>query len=303
MQKSLCRSAALVIAGLMGAMPPAYADGCKASEEKTASAQMKMAEEAERSGKLKEAYSASGKLDAMCLPGNGYKQHEAMRKRIGLQLGQQEENAGRLAAAFDWYKGSGNGSEADRVKLKQVQASPRDRKLVSGAIDHFKYQNNSARETELRQLAARNAELELANEEKAFATRKESFKELSEAKDWFYYVGDGAAPKVRVRAEQRGDALAQDDTFRHMANASRYFGIAEARQKEKLLKDKALRLAQTHEKKGEISQARDFYSLAGEGSKGDALQERAEAQHKKAEDTRQKQFKKGQSDLEKELGL
>jgi hypothetical protein len=303
MQKKLMMSAVLAVAGLMGAMQSAQADGCNSAEEKAAAAQMKKAEDFERAGKLKEAYGAVGKIDPLCLAGNGFKQHETMRKRIGLQLGQQEEKAGRLAAAFDWFKGSGNGAEADRVKMKQVQASPRDRNLVSGAIDHFKYKNNDARVAELRQLAAKNAELELGNEEKAFAARKESFQELGNAKDWFYYVSEGAAKKVRERAEQRGDTLAKEDTFRHLENARRYFSIAEAKSKETALKDKAMRLAQAHEKKGEITQARDFYSLAGASAKGNELQQRADAQYKKSEDKRQKQFKKGQSDLEKELGM
>jgi hypothetical protein len=303
MQKKLMMSAVLAVAGLMGAMQSAHADGCNSAEEKAAAAQMKKAEDFERAGKLKEAYGAVGKIDPLCLAGNGFKQHETMRKRIGLQLGQQEEKAGRLAAAFDWFKGSGNGAEADRVKMKQVQASPRDRNLVSGAIDHFKYKNNDARVAELRQLAAKNAELELGNEEKAFAARKESFQELGNAKDWFYYVSEGAAKKVRERAEQRGDTLAKEDTFRHLENARRYFSIAEAKSKEAALKDKAMLLAQAHEKKGEITQARDFYSLAGASAKGNELQQRADAQYKKSEDKRQKQFKKGQSDLEKELGM
>ena len=303
MQKTFLMSALLAVTGFMGAMQPAHADGCNAAEEKAAAAQMKKAEDSERAGQLKEAYQAVGKIDPLCLAGNGFKQHETMRKRIGLQLGQQEEKAGRLAAAFDWFKGSGNGAEADRVKMKQVQASPRDRNLVSGAIDHFKYKNNDARVAELRQLAGKNAEIELASEDKAFAARKESFQELGNAKDWFYYVDDGAAKKVRVRAEQRGDTLAKEDTFRHLENAKRYFSIAEAKSKETALRDKALRLAQAHEKKGEISQAQNFYSLAGESAKGNELQQRADAQYKKSEDKRQKQFKKGQSDLEKELGM
>jgi hypothetical protein len=239
----------------------------------------------------------------MCLAGDGYKRHEAMRKRIGLQLGQQEEKQGRLAAAFDWYRNSDNAAEADRVKLKQVDASPRDRKVVSNALDHFKYRNNDARVAALRQLAAKNADLELVNEEKVFAARKESFKELESAKDWFYYVGEGAAKKVRERAEQRGDTLLKEDTHRHLENAQRYFRIAEAKPKEKALQDKALRLAQEHEKKGEITQATNFYSLAGASAKGNELEKRSEAQHKKSEEKRQKQFKKDQDDLEKQLGL
>jgi len=284
-------------------LPMAWADGCRTEEEKAAAAQMRKAEDSERAGKLKEAYEAAGKIDSMCLAGDGYKRHEAMRKRIGLQLGQQDEKQGRLAAAFEWYKNSGNAAEADRAKLKQVDASPRDRNVVSNAIDHFRFRNNDARVAALRQLAAKNADLELANEEKAFAARKESFQELGNAKDWFYLVGDGAAKKVRERAERRGDTLLKEDTFRQLESAKRYFGTAEAKTKEKAVQDKALRLAQEHEKKGEIIQATNFYGLAGASAKGAELEKRSEAQHKKSEEKRQKQFKKEQNDLEKQLGL
>ncbi len=302
MRKTMLISVVFVT-GLMGAAQFTLADGCRTEDEKVAAAQMRKAEDSERAGKLKEAYEAAGRIDSMCLAGDGYKRHEAMRKRIGLQLGQQEEKQSRLAAAFDWYKNSGNAAEADRVKMKQVNASPRDRNVVSNAIDHFKYRNNDARVAELRQLAAKNADLELANEEKAFVARKESFDELGRAKDWFYLVSEGAAKKVRERAERRGDTLAKEDTFRHLENAKRYFGIAEAKPKENALKEKALRLAQEHEKKGEITQATNFYGLAGASAKGNALQERAEAQHRKSEEKRQKQFNKEQGDLEKQLGL
>jgi len=303
MKKTILMSLVFVVAGLAGATQLALADSeCTPADDKAGAAQLKKAEDNERAGKFKEAYQAASKLGD-CLPEGGYQRQKATLKRVGLQLGQQEEKQGRLAAAFDWYKNSGNDAEADRVKMKQVNASPRDRQLVSDAIDHFRFKNNDARVAELRQLAAKNADLELANEEKAFAARKESFDELGKAKDWLYFVGESAAKKVRDRAEQRGDTLVKEDIYRHLENAQRYFDMAEAKQKGKALKDKALRLAQEHEKKGEIKQATDFYSLAGESAKGNELQAKSDAQHKKSEDKRQKQFKKGQDDLEKELGL
>ena len=291
------------VAGLMVVAQSTLADGCATAEENAAAASMKKADDADRAGKLKEAYAALGKVDSMCLGRDAGKRYESMRKRIGLQLGQQEEKQNHLAAAFDWYKASGNGDEADRVKMKQVNATPRDRNLVSGAIDHFKYKDNNARVAELRQLAAKNADLELAAEEKAFAARKESFQELGSAKDWLYFVGDGAAKKARDRAEQRGDTLLKEDTLRHLENAKRYFNLADAKQKEKTLKEKAMRLAQEHEKKGETNQAAGFYSLADAGAQGNALQKRADAEHKQGEEKRQKKFSKDQGDLEKQLGM
>lgn len=281
----------------------ASADGCRTEDEQAAAAQFRKAEDTERAGKLADAFAMLGKIDDMCLAGDAGKRADAMHKRIGLQLGQQEEKKGNLKAAFDWYQRSRNDEEADRVKMKQVNASSRDRNVVSGAIDHFRYRNNDARVAELRQLAAKNAELELANEEKAFAARKESFTELGNAKDWFYYVSEGAGKKVRGRAEHRGDALLKEDTYRHLENARRYFETAEAKPKVQAVIDKATRLAQQHEKKGEISQAANFYRLAGADAKGEEIEKRAEAQHQEAEGKRQEKFKQEQDDLEKELGL
>jgi len=300
--------AAVLALVLTAYLPMTWADGCgpeEIADGKKAAAQLRKAEEAEHAGKLKEAFASMGSGDFMCeddYKGKS-KRYEAMRKRIGLQLGQQEEKQGRLGAAFDWYKNSGHAAEADRVKMKHVGTSPRDKNVVSSAFDYFKYRDNNARVSELRQLAAKNADLELANEEKAFVARKESFDELGRARDWFYYVGEGAAKKIRERAERRGDTLLKEDTHRHLENAKRYFAMAEAKPKEKALQDKALRLAQMHETKGEITQARDFYSLAGASEKGNELEKRSEAQHKKSEEKRQKQFTKEQDKLEKELGL
>lgn len=296
-----CFSAAFALV-LTAYFPIAWADGCSSEEEKSATAQMKKAEGSERAGRLKEAYEAEVWSECL-LAGDGYRRHEAMKKRIGLQLGQQDEKQGQLAAAFEWYKKSGNGADADRVKMKQVNASPRERNVVSNAIDHFKYSNNEARVTELRQMAAKNADLALASEEKAFAARKVSFDELGSTKDWYYLVGEGADKKVRERAERRGDTLFKEDTFRHLENSLHYFEMAEVKPKVKAVQEKALRLAQAHEKKGEITQATNFYGLAGASDKGNELEARSEAQHKKSEEKRQKQFNKGQADLEKELGF
>ena len=60
---------------------------------------------------------------------------------------------------------------------------------------------------------------------------KESFKELGEAKDWFYYVGEGAAKKAHERAEQRGDVLAREDYRVALENALHYYNFADAKQK------------------------------------------------------------------------
>lgn len=295
--------AILALSTLLGLTQAVRADGCGASHERAAAAQLKAAEELERAGKLEQAFHATSKIDAMCLAGDGYKRHPAMRLRLGLQLGQIEEKQGRWAAAFNWYSSSRNDAEADRVMIKHVTVQPADRGVVGAAIHHFQSRNNPARVAELRQLAARNADRELASEESAFASRKDSLQELGRARDWLHHVGDGALGKMRQRAELRGDTLAREDIVRHLENARSYYRMADAKAKEAALKEKALRLARAHEKKGEVSQAREFYRLAGAGDQGQAMQERADARHRESEAKRQQQFKKGQDSLEKELGL
>lgn len=291
------------VLALCSYLSPAAADGCRTEEEKQAAAQMKKAEDAERAGKLRESYDMAGKIDSMCLAGDGSKRHEAMQKRLGLKLGQQEEKQGRLDAAFDWYSRSRNETDADRVKMKQVNVNPKNRNLVSGAIDHFKRRNNTTQVAELRKLAAKNADLELANEEKAFAARKESFKELVEAKDWFYYVGEGAAKKAHERAEQRGDVLAREDYRAAIENALRYYNFADAKQKAKTLRDKAMRIGDSLVQKGDNAAAVEYYRLAGATDKAEELRKRTEKQQKQSEEKRQKQFSKEQDDLEKQLGM
>jgi hypothetical protein len=306
------------MAAMMGATQLALADSdCNASNTTDGRPYFKRAQAAEQAGRFKDAFKeANTLLEGDCFTGYDSREVRALLNRVLNKQGSLSEKQGRLDEAFDNYIRSYRYedqdkikyTDADRVKMKQVNASPRDRQVVSGAIAYFQGRNDrigqdGARVTELRQLAAKNADFELANEEKAFSARKESFDELGKAKDWLYLVGESAAKKVRDRAEQRGDTLAKEDIYRHLENAKRYFSFAEAKQKEKALQDKALRLAQEHEKKGEINQAKDFYSLAGESAKGNELQAKSDAQHKKSEDKRQKQFKKGQDDLEKELGL
>lgn len=293
----------LALAGLMVGVPAALADDvCSAEDYSRGAAGSKKADELERAGKLKESFETLQSFDGMCVAGrDGFIRYEAMRKRVGLALGRQAEKKGQLGAAVDWYDRSGNTAEADRVRMQRVRTSPRDRSLFAAAFTRVA--PGDPNHTELLKLASRNADLEFAGEDKAFAARKESFDELQSARHWLGYLGEGAAKKVRERAEQRGDTLFKDDTYRHLDNARRYFDTAEAKQKQAAVKEKALRLAQAHEKKGEVTQAASFYELAGAGARGEALRVRAEAQHEKAEAKRQDTFKKEQADLEKELGL
>ncbi len=278
-----------------------FADGCREAETAQEMVKMKKAEDAEKAGKLKEAFNMARSIAWECGKGLGQRR-EAVMKRTGKTLGTREEKAGKLQEAFNWYESSGNKAEADQVKLKQVNAKPDDTNAVGGAISHFTYRNNAERVKELRGLASRNVDKWLAAEEKAFAARKDSRDELGKARKWVYYAGTGSA-KVTERAEKRGDTLAADSARRSIENAIAYYEFAEKPQKARSVRDKARKLGDEHASKGENKLAVEFYQIAGDSTKAAALEKKSEAEKQKAESARQGKFNKDQKALEKELGL
>jgi hypothetical protein len=286
-------------AGLM--MPLAFADGCRDIETAAEMVKMKKAEDSEKAGKLKEAFNTARTVAWECGRDLGPRR-EALMKRVGRTLGDQEEKQGRLKEAFNWYEASGHAAEADRVMLKQANAKPDDTNSVGGAIDHFKRRNNGERVKELRGLASRNVDKWLAAEEKAFAARKDSRGELGKARDWVYYASGGSG-KVTERAEKRGDTLAADSARRPIENAIAYYEFAEKPQKARSVRDKARKLGDEHVSKGENKLAVEFYRIAGDSAKAASLEKKSEAEKEKAESTRQDKFKKDQKALEKELGF
>jgi hypothetical protein len=288
------------LAGLTA--PLAFADGCRDSETAAETLKMKKAEDSEKAGKLKEAFNTARTVAWECLGNEAGKRREALIKRVGRTLGDQEEKQGRLKEAFDWYQASGLEADADRVMLKQANAKPDDTNAVGNAIEHFKRRNNEARVKELRGLASRNVDKWLAAEEKAFAARKDSREELGKARDWVYYAGAGSG-KVFERAEKRGDILAADSARRPIENAIAYYEFAEKPQKARSVRDKARKLGDEHARKGENKLAVEFYNIAGDDAKATALEKKSEAEKGKAESARQDKFNKDQKALEKELGL
>lgn len=288
------------LAGLVA--PAAFADGCPDQEIAAESLKLKKAEDSEKAGKLKQAFNAARTVAWECLGNDAGKRREALVKRVGRTLADQEEKQGRLKEAFDWYQAAGLEADADRVMLKRANAKPGDTNAVGGAIGHFKHRNNEARVKELRGLASRNVDKWLAAEDKAFAARKESRDELGKARDWVYYAGSGSG-KVFERAEKRGDTLAADNARRPIENAIAYYEFAEKPQKAGNVRDKARKLGDEHARKGENKLAVEFYQIAGDSSKAEALEKKSEAEKQKTESARQDKFKKGQQSLEKELGL
>ena len=288
------------LAGLVA--PAAFADGCPDKEIAAETLKLKKAEDQEKAGKLKEAFSAARTTAWECLGNDAGKRREALMKRVGRTLGDQEEKQGRLKEAFDWYQAAGLEADADRAMLKRANAKPDDTNAVGNAIGHFKHRNNEARVKELRGLASRNVDKWLTAEEKSFAARMESRDELGKARDWVYYAGSGSG-KVAERAEKRGDTLAADNARRPLENAIAYYEFAEKLQKAKSVRDKARKLGDEHASKGENKLAVEFYQTAGDSTKAAALEKKSEAEKGKAESARQDKFKKDQQSLEKELGL
>lgn len=288
------------LAGLVA--PTAFADGCPDSEIAADTLKLKKAEASEKAGKLKEAFSSARTVAWECLGNDAGKRREALMQRVGRTLGDQEEKQGRLKEAFDWYQAAGLEADADRVMLKRANAKPDDTNAVGNAIGHFKHRNNEARVKELRGLASRNVDKWLAAEDKAFAARKDSRDELGKARDWVYYAGSGSG-KVFERAEKRGDTLVADDARRSIENAIAYYEFAEKPQKARSVRDRARKLGDEHARKGENKLAVEFYQIAGDSSKAEALEKKSEAEKQKSESARQDKFKKDQQSLEKELGL
>jgi hypothetical protein len=303
MKRDSSKIVVLVLGTVVGCgLPAAFADGCPDSEKAAARGQLNKAETAEKAGKLKEAYSAARSTAWECLGHETGRQREAIIKRTGKALGDQDEKAGRLKQAFDWYEGSGNPAEADRVKMKQVKTKPDDINTVSNALSHFGYRKNEGQVKELRALAAQNADRWLVAEEEAFAATKDSRTELGKAKDWLDYAGTGPK-KAQDRAEKRGDTLAAENGRRFLELAIAYYSFADKPQKVKGVKDKARGLADSHARKGESEIAADYYNMAGLSAEADKVQKQGETKKQRAEQQRQKQFKKDQDSLEKQLGL
>lgn len=287
-------------AGLAAAIPAVRADGCATEDEAQAVAQLNRAEALEQAGKLREAYDMATAVDTMCAD---QRRVDALRQRVGRTLGGQEEKKGQFAAAFDWYVRGGLTAEADRVKLLHVKSRPEDVSVFGNAYDYFKRREAEPILKELRVMAARNADKQLAEEERAFAARMVSFDELNKAGDWLRYLGDDQMTRKTGRAEKRGDALIAKDGLGMLENAIRYYDLADKPQKVKQVRDKAMRLGDGYVKTGETTTAANFYRLAGADAKAAALEEQTAQANQKKETQRQEQFKKEQDDLEKELGF
>jgi hypothetical protein len=289
-------------AGLAAAIPAVWADGCTSEDEKQAGLQLNAVESLERAGKLEEAFAGAATVAAECVA-KGTQRIAALKERVGGTLGRQAEKKGQLGKAFEWYDRSGLTADADRAKMLQVRAKSQDYNTVSDAYGYFKRRELEANLKELQEIAAKNADRTLADEDRAFAAHSESFQELERTKDWLGFLGEDQQKRVKDRAEQRGDALAKKDGLGMLEKALRYYDVADKPQKVKLVRDKAMRLADGYAKTGETTTAANFYRLAGAEDKATDIEQRTEQSNKQQESKRQDQFKKEQDSLEKELGF
>ncbi|HMX92985.1 MAG TPA: hypothetical protein PLY42_16565 [Nitrospira sp.] len=262
---------------------------------------MKKAEELERAGQPREAFSAATKANGDCV--SDTQRHEGVQQRTAKAIGAEEEKKARLEDAFTWYVRAKAPADAGRMQRRLVEAKPDDINTLSHAIDYFSQQNDKAQEEAMRAQARKNVEQALAEEEKRFASfSKDSLHELGRARDWAYYAKTGE-DRIRARAAQRGDTLAAEDGRKFLRLAMSYYEQADRPDGVKKIREKARMLAKRHEAKGEGEIAAEFYAMAGDDKQADTVQKQTEQRQAQAEEGRKKTFKKEQADLEKALGF
>jgi len=290
-----------VALGLSGT--PVQADSLCAEKalQTAADAQLKKAEDLERTGQLREAYAAAVKLDGDCV--SDVNRHDGLKQRTAKAIGVEEEKKARLHEAFEWYVRAKALADAGRMQRKLVEAKPDDINTLSHAIDYFSQQNDKAQEEAMRAQARKKVEQALAEEEKRFASvTKDSLHELGRARDWAYYAKTGE-DRIRARAAQRGDTLAVEDGRTFLRLAMSYYEQADRPDGVSKIREKARMLAKRHEAKGEGEVAAEFYSIAGDDKQAETVQKQTEQRQAQAEEGRKKTFKKEQADLEKALGF
>ncbi|HMV58120.1 MAG TPA: hypothetical protein PK782_10630 [Nitrospira sp.] len=262
---------------------------------------MKKAEELERAGQPREAFSAATKANGDCV--SDTQRHEGVQQRTAKAIGAEEEKKARLEDAFTWYVRAKAPADAGRMQRRLVEAKPDDINTLSHAIDYFSQQNDKAQEEAMRTRARKNVEQALAEEEKRFASfSRDSLHELGRARDWAYYAKTGE-DRIRARAAQRGDTLAAEDGRKFLRLAMSYYEQADRPDGVKKIREKARMLAKRHEAKGEGEIAAEFYAMAGDDKQADTVQKHTEQRQTQAEEGRKKTFKKEQADLEKALGF
>jgi hypothetical protein len=227
---------------------------------------------------------------------------------------------------FQGDNGGVKNFEILREMEKEAKSNPGDKAL----------QTRVGRLKELEKIALKNIDEELAQEEQAYNTKQTAFeaafsqknkpasesqKHVTAARYWYDLFSDLKGNKPVERAEKRGDASTKIETPQSLANAAWYYGFAEDAERVRKVIEQANRLGDVHAKKGEYATAVEYYEIGhsetGENEdKINKLQSLLEKETEKKEqakqkalqdmtkdEKKQKEFKKGQENLEKELGF
>jgi len=283
-------------------LAPAWADSsCTAADYAQADRQAQQAEALERGGKAAEALEAMQAVrQHECLQTAAMQRVKAAWARATRTLGEQAEKAGRFDQANAFYVRGEHMADADRAMRKFAQANKSKASPLGKALLYFEQRQDTAAQAEVRALALASAEQLLQAEEKTFAAgRASSVPELQQAREFLRLTGAAGEKRANDRALQRGDALAKGNTPRLLEWAIDHYGFADARDKSESIKPIARRHGDAAAARGEHRIAEQFYALSGDDAKIEAMEKSRE----KAEGMRQKDFKKGADDLEKELKM
>lgn len=282
--------------------PAARADStCTDTDRAKDLRESQRAEELERSGRPGDAIKVMQTArNSECMPSAGLQRMKAVWARATRTLGEQAEKAGQFEAAHGHFLRGEHMADADRAMLRFAQANKSKAGALGRALHYFDQHGNAASAGEVRTLAEAAGKRWLQAEEKTFAGgRTASLTELEQARDFLRLLGDKAARRANERAVQRGDMMVKGNTPRALEMARDYYGFADQRDKGESVQPIAQRLGDAANKRGEYRVAEQFYELSGDN----AAIESMEKSREKAEGQRQKDFKKGQDELEKELKL
>jgi tetratricopeptide (TPR) repeat protein len=294
---------ALAFTLFAGFLLPAYGDGgCEKADLVSGRAFVNRALAAERNGNYLVAMAEIRRVPA-CAPDVNFEQLATLRLHVARRLGEQEEKGGRFKDAAAWFQEADRPVDVDRVMDEWGKSASHDPDVFEKVYRYFENgRPNPARLAELRRIAVRNADEELANEDKAFTRFRDTTDLLDKARHWLRYV-EGGEMKVMERAVLRGDTLAKQESPGTFESALTYYRYAEDQQREALLRDRALGLAEAHERQGESALAIQYYEIGGRRDKADVLRKQTRTQMQKDERARKKKFATDQKALEKELGF
>jgi hypothetical protein len=246
----------------------------------------------------------------------------------GTCQGERHRTINPNASAFAWYQATGNAAEADRLMVKFAKSKPGDLEVFRRAAGHFRNREQSGDSSgdkqnpqhlaELRRISIENARGALAQEEQEYARKvvdaggslaERSMARLREARQWFAFYAPADIREIRARAERRGDELAGSADALSLRQALTYFDLAENTAKAGMVRSRARDLGDAASKKGNLAAAGQLYAVAGDTKRVEETGRRAGAQAEQAQrklmkdEKQQRQFRKEQDELERQLGL